>query len=149
VVGLIEAMNKQIAGMQQQQIELLRELTDKQRDQALVKEKIDKDFDFRVMNMLAQLEAKFAKISADTERSVQTQIGARLAEMTRQIEGALSRQPAAPQAPAPVQPITNVHLRQPMGRRVTKRDKDGRAEQIEEFLLNSAAPAPTTAGKPQ
>lgn len=95
IAALIQQLQMQLQQMQTERTAMMRALTDQQADRAQRQDKIDKDFEARLLKVVADIETKTQQTQERAQSNFNTHIGAQLkelAEATRMLHGALAPQ---------------------------------------------------------
>jgi hypothetical protein len=78
VQAIIQSLDTQVKQLTAEKGALLAQLTDQQADRAQRQDKIEKDFESKLINIVAQVETKMAAVQQKAEQTFITQIGSRL-----------------------------------------------------------------------
>jgi len=99
VQALLSSMDGQIKQMGQERVAMMKALNDQQADRLVDVEKINKDFEAKVLKVVADMETKMAAVQQKAEQSMQTQVGAKIEGLAQGVQ-ALMEALAAPPAKA-------------------------------------------------
>lgn len=101
VQALLHGMDGQIKQLTQQLVMATKALADKEADRAIDRDKIDKDFEAKLLKIVSDVETKMAATQEKAVASWNAHIGSRLEEVAqgvKMLEGALSEKGEKPRA---------------------------------------------------
>jgi len=110
IAGFVKALTSQVAQLAAERIQMLKDLTDQRGDRAIKQQKIDRDFEAKIMKVMVDAKTKMVQIGAEDVRNAVA-----LTDQTRPaLPDSASQGGVAPGAPAmpgnpaalPVSPVT-------------------------------------------
>lgn len=102
VQALLQSMDMQIKALTAERIQMMKELTDKAADRNITLEKVNKDFEAKLLKIVADVETKTAATQEKAVASFNAHIGSRLTELGEGMT--LLMQQLAPRGDAPGAP---------------------------------------------
>lgn len=114
VASFVQSLTQQLSQMAAERVQMLKDLTDQKADRALRKEKIDRDFESKIVKIISDAKGKMLSIGADDVRNA-----VELTNETQSLPAAAASggginpgNPAFPQNPTaiPVSPVTQPNM---------------------------------------